>query len=232
MEAEKQIIALADENKATVLRRFFKTQKGEYGYGDCFLGVTVPQIRAVAKSYRELPLGDVEMLLKSVYHEVRMLGVLILVARFKKSPEEIYNFYLANKSSFNNWDLVDLSAPKIVGEYMWLTGGENDDWLRPEVAQLVKGSLWDQRIAMVSTLGLIRHNVLDPTFGMAPRFLNHPHDLMHKATGWMLREAGKRDEQRLKEYLDSYATQMPRTMLRYAIEKLSKEDYLYYLKLK
>lgn len=223
-------MALANEEKAKILSRFFKTKEGEYGYGDLFLGVTVPQIRSVVKEYKNLPPCDIEQLLNNPYHEIRMLGTLILVEQFKKCPKEVYEFYLSHTYAFNNWDLVDVSAPKIIGEYLWATSLQEQEILPPTLLQLAESSsLWEQRIAIVSTLGFIRHGVLEPTFELAPKFLNHPHDLMHKATGWMLREAGKKDENRLKTFLNTYATRMPRTMLRYSIEKFSKEDYKYYI---
>lgn len=227
--AVQSIKSFANEDKAEILRRFFKTKEGEYAYGDLFLGVTVPQIRIVAKQYKHLTLNEIEQLLDNQYHEIRMLGTLILIDKFKKNPQKIFNFYINHTYAFNNWDLVDISAPKIAGEYLWM----KKESPLPFLLKLTESkSLWEQRISVVTTLGLIRHGVLDPIFELAPLFLNHPHDLMHKATGWMLREAGKKNEKRLKEFLDIYATQMPRTMLRYAIEKFSKDDYKYYLNLR
>ena len=223
--------ALADDEKKIVLPRFFKTGAGEYGEGDKFIGVVVPNIRSVAKQFRDVDFETIGELLQSPWHEVRMCALLLLVDLFKREKGEgkkmIYQYYLSHTATINNWDLVDLTAPNIVGEYLLDKRGEEREVLQ----QLAKSSnLWEQRIAVVSTLTFIRHNDYEETFRLAEMLLNHPHDLMHKAIGWMLREVGKRNEPLLKTFLDQYASTMPRTMLRYAIEKFAEDERQYYLK--
>lgn len=220
--------------KKLILPRFFKTGKGQYGEGDQFLGVVVPYTRQVAKEYKYIPFQAMAELLQSPWHEARLCALLMLVERFKKSDEterkHIFDFYLTQTAHINNWDLVDLSAPGIVGEYLKL---------KPEREQrqvLYKLSdsplLWDQRIAIVSTFTFIKNRDFIDTIILSERFLNRyhsmskptMHDLMQKAIGWMLREMGKRDKDMLVQFLEKHATTMPRTMLRYAIEKFSEEE--------
>ncbi len=224
-EIQKALEAYIDEEKRRVLPRFFKTGKGEYGEGDKFLGITVPNIRLVAKRYKDAAMEIVERLLQSEWHECRMCALLILVERFKKAKEgerkRIFDFYLNHTQHINNWDLVDLSAPQIVGGY--LTGKPHD--VLHTLAQ--SPILWEQRIAIVSTLTFIRNNEFADTVLLAEHFMTQPgkmHDLMQKATGWMLREMGKRDKGILVRFLKRHAATMPRTMLRYAIEKFSEEE--------
>ncbi len=206
--------AFSTEEKRTMLPRFFKTGKGEYGEGDQFMGVTVPCVRQVAKQHASLPLPLLPELLASKWHEMRLCALLILVLQCKKEvSQEVFNFYLAHSARINNWDLVDLSAPGIVGRYLI---GKNRDVLY-QLAQ--SPLLWDNRIAMVATYAFIKQGDLDDTYRLATMMMHHPHDLMRKATGWMLREAGKRDSDRLYRYIDSHKHEMPRTMLRYAIER-------------
>lgn len=220
---------LTDPAKAAFFPRFFKTGKGEYGEGDRFLGITVPQVRAVAKMYAELPLSDVAQLLQSPYHEARLLALLILVRQYESAEHErtkkgIVDFYLRHKDRVNNWDLVDVSAYKILGEFL-LTRD------RSVLLRLAKSfDLWSQRIAIVATFSFIREGQFDDTLKLAEIFLTHTHDLMHKATGWMLREVGKRDLIVLRTFLDQYAARMPRTMLRYAIEKMTVSERKKYLR--
>ena len=209
--------------KAKGSLRFFKTGKGQYGEGDHFIGVTVPDIRMIAKKYPLTPLAEVRKLLKSFIHEERALGLIILVNRFQKgdlaSREKIFHFYLRNRKAVNNWDLVDLSAPAILGGYCL----ETDDLELMD--QLVNSKRhWDRRMAIVATFSFIRKDKTHLTFRYAKKLLSDNEDLMHKATGWMLREAGKKDEQKLKSFLHENLAQMPRTMLRYAIEKLSPTE--------
>ncbi|MEG1380079.1 MAG: DNA alkylation repair protein [Bacteroidales bacterium] len=212
----------ADERQAAVLSRFFKTGKGEYGEGDRFMGVRVPQVRAVAKEAYQLPLTEVERLIDDPVHEVRLCGFLILVLKYEKLRDEaarqqIVACYLANARKANNWDLVDLSAPKILGH--WLCSHD-----RAILYQLAESdNLWEQRIAMVATWRIIRQDEYDDTLSLALRLMAHPHDLIRKAVGWMLREVGKRDREVLTGFLDQYATQLSRTSLRYAIEHFSPE---------
>lgn len=207
----------AHEEKRRVLMRFFKTGKGEYSEGDRFLGVMVPQIRKVARQYAGLSLSEIDRLLQSEWHEVRQCGLFILTDNCKKQvTKEAFDFYLAHTSRINNWDLVDATAPTIVGGYLL-------DKSREPLYKLAESSLlWENRIAIVATLQFIRHNDLDTTYDLALKLMQHPHDLMRKATGWMLREAGKKDAGRLYRFVEAHRTEMPRTMLRYAIERFDK----------
>lgn len=196
---------------------FFKTGPGEYGEGDRFLGICVPDIRSVARGGESLPAAEVLKLLHSPWHEERVLALLILVRQFELGNghvrKEIFDLYLRETAWINNWDLVDLSAHQIVGG--WLLARP-----RTVLRRLARSeSLWERRIAVVATYAFIRTGDLADTFDLSERLLGDPHDLMHKACGWMLREAGKRDVAALESFLDRYAPAMPRTMLRYAIEK-------------
>lgn len=217
-EIYNSLLERSDEEKKIVLPRFFKTGKGQYGEGDKFLGVTVPNVREVAKKYKTISAEDIETLLHSEWHEMRLCALIILVENSKKNvSKETFDLYLSQTKYINNWDLVDLSAPAIVGKYLL---DKNRDILY-KMAE--SDLLWDNRIAMVSTLTFIRNNDLDDTYNLALKMMNHKHDLMHKAIGWMLREAGKRDEERLYNFVMEHKAQMPRTTLRYAIEKFDKE---------
>jgi 3-methyladenine DNA glycosylase AlkD len=219
---------LADPAKAETLQRFFKTGPGQYGYGDKFLGITVPKQRVLAKTYSEmLQLNDIRSLLASKLHEERLLALLVLVLQYKKADplrqKQIYNFYFANVSGVNNWDLVDLSAPYIVGVHLF---DKEKDFLH----ELVRSkSLWQRRIAIVSTLYFVRNDFYKETLGLAKKLLHDEEDLMHKATGWALREVGKRDFATLDNFLSKYYQVMPRTMLRYAIERFPEKLRLSYL---
>ncbi|MCL1942073.1 MAG: DNA alkylation repair protein [Candidatus Azobacteroides sp.] len=223
-----QLINIADEKKVSILQRFFKTGKGEYGEGDKFLGILVPLIRVVAKQNKEIGMTEIISLLKDPWHECRLCALLILTEKFKKAEEtlrrQIYEVYLNHTTYINNWDLVDLSCRDIVGEYLI-------DKDRSPLYQL-SGSknLWEQRIAIVSTFAFIRRNDLNDTFLLSEKLLEHKHDLIHKAVGWMLREAGKKDEDRLTQFLQKHYTRMPRTMLRYAIEKFPEEKRAFFMK--
>lgn len=212
------LVARSDEEKKIVLPRFFKTGKGQYGEGDIFLGVTVPNIREVAKEFKDINIDIIEKLIHSPWHEMRMCALLILVNNSKKEvTKDTFEFYLSQTKYINNWDLVDLSAPQIVGKF--LLNKERDIIYRLAESDL----LWDNRIAIVSTLTFIRNNDLDDTYKLSLNMMNHKHDLVHKAIGWMLREAGKRDAKRLYNFVMEYKNIMPRTMLRYSIEKFDKE---------
>lgn len=226
----KEILSFADAKRAEVSKWFFKTKKNEYGYGDKFLGLTVPLQRKIAEKFNDLALPDVENLLKSDIHEERLIALFILVDKFKKGnetiKEEIFNFYLKSTKNINNWDLVDASAPKIVGEY--LLKNKNDELLK-KLAN--SKSIWERRIAMISTYQFIIAGQSKTTYEIAHLLLNDNNDLVQKATGWMLREAGKRvSEIELTEFLNSNYKKMPRTMLRYAIEKFPEEKRKKYLK--
>lgn len=231
-DAQKALRTHANKEKAKILQGFFKTKKGEYGEHDKFLGVVVPETRRVAKAYRDLSLPELKKLLYSKIHEDRLLGLLILVDQYKAggSPNEkaqIFDFYLQHKGRVNNWDLVDLSSSQIVGAH--LMQGKD----RKILYQLARSTnLWDARIAIVSTYHFIRQNEFGETLKIAKILLNHPEDLIHKAVGWMLREVGKRDEAVLCQFLDKHGMRMPRTMLRYAIERLVERKRMGYLKKK
>ena len=212
------LVARSDEEKKIVLPRFFKTGKGQYGEGDKFLGVTVPNIREVAKEFNDINFDIINELIHSPWHEMRMCALLILVSNSKKEvTKDTFDFYLSQTKYINNWDLVDLSAPQIVGKFLL-------NKKRDLLYQLAESDLlWDNRIAIVSTLTFIRNNDLDDTYQLSLKMMNHKHDLMHKAIGWMLREADKRDTKRLYDFIMEYKNIMPRTMLRYSIEKFDKE---------
>lgn len=224
-----ELDALHSEEKRSVLPRFFKCGAGEYGEGDRFLGVVVPNVREVARKNLFASLTEIEDLLESQWHEARLCALLILVLQSRKSVQkETVDFYLAHTDRINNWDLVDLTAPTIIGGY--LVNNPEKRGLLYSLAD--SGSLWEQRIAIVSTLALIRNREFDDTYALAVKLMRHQHDLMHKAVGWMLREAGKRDQRRLELFLDEYAVSMPRTMLRYSIEKFQEPLRKHYLQLR
>lgn len=232
-EWRRRICEAGSEEKARVLRRFFKTGPGEYGEGDKFVGVPVPVVRAISLPYSNLPLEKIGEMMRSEIHEFRLAGLLALVQRYKKEKgieekEAVVLFYLSVADRINNWDLVDLSAPKILGEHV----ARHPEWVHILYELAESGDLWRERIAMVSNWTIMRHGVFEHTIALADRFMTHPHQLMHKATGWMLREMGKRRRELLTDYLEENAAIMPRTMLRYAIEKLSKEERGRYLKIK
>lgn len=220
----RELRSYSTAEKREVLPRFFKKGKGEYGEGDRFMGVVVPDTRKVAKNHNDVSWEVLEALLESEWHECRLCALVILVNRFKKQPDETLSFYLDHTKGVNNWDLVDLSAPYILGAYLV-------DKSDREILYVLSASknMWEQRIAIVSTLMLIRNGQFADTMKLAEGFLNIKHDLMQKATGWMLREVGKRDVGLLTEFLERYKAVMPRTMLRYAIEKFSPELRRYFL---
>ena len=225
------MMARADESQVAGLSRFFKTGPGQYGEGDKFLGIKVPVTREVVKqTWRETTREDLEECITSEYHEMRLAALLTLVEQFahaKKTPDvqkDCVDFYLAHTRYINNWDLVDLSCYPLLG--VWLL--DKDRSLLYDLARNGK-TLWEQRIGMVSTMTFIRKGQLDDTFAIADILLHHPHDLIHKAVGWLLREAGKRDKEALKNYLEPRYKKMPRTMLRYAIEKFPEAERKKYL---
>ena len=220
----RDLRAVSNEEKKAVLPRFFKTGKGEYGEGDKFLGVVVPETRKVAKAHKEASYELIEALLESEWHECRLCALLILKEKYEKTPEEAVQFYLDHLKGINNWDLVDLSAPYILGDHLV----RHPD--HKVLYTLARSSvMWEQRIAVVSTLMLIRHGQYNDTIALAEQFLATKHDLMQKAVGWMLREVGKRDKDLLVAFLERHKTKMPRTMLRYAIEKFSIEERKRYM---
>jgi 3-methyladenine DNA glycosylase AlkD len=220
----KRLRAVATPEKAAVLARFFKTGPGQYGEGDRFLGVMVPEQRKLAKEFRDLPLPEVETLLASPYHEARLTGFLVLTCAFERADEsrrrEFYEFTLVHRAALNNWDLVDVIAPVIIGG--WLLERPADRKLLRKYAKST--DLWERRIAIVATLAFIRAGDFGDTLAISEVLLGDKHDLIHKATGWMLREVGKRDVAVLRGFLGEHAARMPRTALRYAIERLPEAE--------
>jgi 3-methyladenine DNA glycosylase AlkD len=231
-EIRSDLKGYASLEKAAFFPRFFKTGPGEYGEGDQFLGVTVPNTRIVAKKYNDLSIGDVEKLLQSPWHEERLLALIIMVNQFKKGSDahqkQLYDFYLTHTERINNWDLVDTSARDIVGAYIY----KHQDLL-PILDVLAESKLlWERRIAMIATFYFLTKAEPDVTVRIATKLLNDKEDLMHKAVGWMLREMGKRcDTLVLIEFLDQHAATMPRTALRYAIEHFDAATRKHYLSL-
>lgn len=229
---KKSEIIDAINNEANPLRafhsqKFFKTGKGEYAEGDIFLGLTVPQQRKIALKYKDISINEIQKLLGSKIHEYRFIALVLIVNRFKKSrdyteKEELINFYLANTKNINNWDLVDSSA-RILGEYL-------SDKNRSTLYNLAMSqNLWEQRIAIIATSYFIDNHQFEDTLKISEILLNHHHDLIHKAVGWMLREVGKKDISIEREFLDKHYKSMPRTMLRYAIERFPENLRLQYL---
>lgn len=219
---------LADPVRAQLSARFFKTGPGQYGEGDQFIGVTVPHQRQVARQFRQLSLEQVKLLLESKVHEDRLTALILLVYQYEHATpavrRDIYEFYLHHTSLINNWDLVDSSAPYIVGG--WLAGRDHRI-----LEELVKSkSVWERRIAIISTLWFIKAGQYDVTVRLATQLLHDPHDLIHKAVGWALREVGKRDVATLRAFLAEHHRTMPRTMLRYAIERFDEVERQRYLK--
>jgi len=228
-QVKKELNKYANPQKAKISSRFFKTGKGEYGQGDVFLGISVPNQRKVAGDFKELPLSQTAKLLQSRVHEHRLTALLILVSQFQKGEEkikkQIFDLYLKNYKYINNWDLVDLSAPKIVGAYL-LEKPEK----RKVLYQLAcSNNLWKKRIAMLSTYTFIKNNQFTDTLKIAEILLDDKHDLIHKAVGWMLREIGKIDQKEEELFLKKHYKTMPRTMLRYAIEKFNEKKRKSYL---
>lgn len=233
---KKELRALGNPAKAARSMRFFKTAPGQYGAGDFFLGLTVPEQRTIAKKYQSLSLSEVENLLQSKEHEFRLTALMILVAQYKKAPAKeqtaIVNLYLENTTHINNWDLVDASAHYILGDY--LLHQKTEKQAMTLLTKLAKSTLlWERRIAVVSTWAFIKVQNPELTFTLSTLLLDDPEDLMHKAVGWMLREAGKHCGQNtLSKYLDTYATLLPRTALRYALEHYDEKKRKYYMGLK
>jgi len=223
-DLQKETRQLKNPKRVKTSAWFFKTGPGEYGEGDKFLGLNTPQTRSISKKYKELPLPDIQELIKSPYHEERSVAIQILVLQYPINPKVIYDFYLKNTNYINNWDLVDISAPKIVGEYLM-------DKPRDILFKLVKSeSLWERRIAIISTFTFIYQKDPKLTLQISKLLLKDKHDLIHKAVGWMLREVGKRCGQKyLTDFLDENINIMPRTALRYAIERFPEEKRLKYL---
>jgi 3-methyladenine DNA glycosylase AlkD len=222
----KEIQALSNRGRARDLQKFFQTAPGQYGEGDIFLGLTVPQVRAFAKEYKAISLNEIDLLIRSKFHEVRLCGLVILTLQYKsakerKTKKKLFDLYMKAMTDgyINNWDLVDVTAP-IIGEYLI----DSDD---PYVLlyKLAKSkSLWQRRVSMVFTFAFIRSGDIEPTFEMAEKLLHDKHDLIHKAVGWALREAGKLNGIALRNFLSAHSHEMPRTMLRYSIEKFPERE--------
>jgi len=225
---KKELRVKANPEKAKILQRFFKTGPGEYGEGDIFLGITVPETREIAKKYNNLTLKDAEKLLHSKIHEEKLISLLILVHNFQKGSEKekkkIFNLYLKNTKNINNWDLVDLSADKMIGEYL----SDKSKMMLYRLAQ--SKNLWERRIAIMATFQFIKNNKFEETLKISKKLLNDKHDLIHKAVGWMLREVGKKSLKTEEKFLREHCKKMPRTMLRYAIEKFPVNKKQIYLK--
>lgn len=232
MSAEKlkaQLLAAANATKARDLLRFFKTGKGEYGEGDLFIGVTVPTNRTITRQYLHLPVEQLIPLLRCDIHEVRLSALICMVEQYKsrrtseQQRQEIVDTYIANTRYINNWDLVDLSVYHIIGAHLQ----HRDRSLLYRWAQ--SSSLWEQRMSIVATMWFIRQGEYDDTIRLAEQLCHHPHDLIQKAVGWLLREVGKRDINPLTDFLDTHYTTLPRTLLRYAIERLPVEQRKHYM---
>lgn len=220
---------LKNPQKAAVMASFFKTGKGQYAEGDIFWGLTAPEIKKIVKQYyKQLSLPEIKKLLDSPVHESRSVGLQCLVMLYARADEsgrkELAEFYIENISAVNNWDLVDTTAPHILGAWEY----ENNETAK--IWNLARSqNLWKERVAVVSTLYFIRRDVFEPTIELSEYFLSHKHDLMHKACGWMLREVGKHNEKVLIGFLNKYSKQMPRTMLRYSLERLTPEQRKHYM---
>ena len=228
LEIRKEIKKQANPKQAVILQRFFKTGKGEYGEGDIFYGIKVPVQRTIAKRIKDLAFEDLKVLISAKVHEERLVAAFILVDQYKRSDEKkkkiVFDFYLKNRKGINNWDLVDLSAPKIVGAY--LIDKEKDLLYKFAVSK----DLWEKRIAIISTQTFIREHFFEDTLNISEILLQDKHDLIHKAVGWMLREVGNRDLETEEEFLKKHYKTMPRTMLRYAIEKFPEQKRIAYLR--
>jgi 3-methyladenine DNA glycosylase AlkD len=226
-QIKEDLLNLGNPEKAKILSRFFKTGKGEYGEGDVFLGVTVPEQRRIAKKYPDMTLREIHELLSSKIHEHRLTALFILIGKYKKADKvgkkKIYNFYLNNSEHVNNWDLVDASAEYIIGDYLH----EMDKSILSEMAK--SDDLWERRIAIMSTFVFIKNNSFQEALAISKLLLNDTQDLVHKAVGWMLREIGKRDQETEEAFLKKHYQKMPRTMLRYAIEKFDEDKRKSYL---
>jgi 3-methyladenine DNA glycosylase AlkD len=224
---KQQLKRAGDKKTAKTLQWYFKTGKGDYGEGDKFLGIKVPQIRQIAKANKDLTIPEIQRALDSKFHEERLCALLILVHKYAigndETREDIFRFYLANTKKINNWDLVDLSAPKITGKHLLKRN-------RKILLKLARSeNLWERRISILTTFEFIREKQFADSLKIAKLLLNDDHDLIHKAVGWMLREIGKRSRETEEKFLKAHYKKMPRTMLRYAIEKFPEKKRLVYL---
>lgn len=231
-ELQQELQNLADAKKAKHLSQFFKTGKGQYAEGDIFLGINVPTIKSIVKKYyKDMKLEDIVSMLHSPWHDYRFAALQTMVIQYEKADEfkqkELVELYLNNLDGINNWDLVDCSAHKIIGAWAYKIQ-DKEMIIKLSDSQ----SLWQERIAVVASWYFIKQGQYDLTLNLAKKFISHPHDLMHKAVGWMLREVGKQDKKILTDFLDVYAAELPRTTLRYAIERFSKEEREKYMQKK
>ncbi len=227
-DLEKELKRYAKEERGKLLQGFFKTGPGEYGEGDVFLGLTMGEQRLLAKKFSGLAINDIQTLLDSEIHEKRMVSLLVLMERYKKADEKgkekIFDFYIKNARKVSNWDLVDVTCPHVVGDFLL---NKN----REVLYKLAKSdNLWERRISIISTAAFIRNNDFSDTFKIAKILLKDKHDLIHKAVGWMLREVGKKDQEVLEIFLKKHYKQMPRTMLRYSIERFEERKRKSYLR--
>jgi 3-methyladenine DNA glycosylase AlkD len=227
-ELEEELKKYTKEERGKLLQRFFKTGPGQYGEGDVFLGLTMGEQRLVSKKFKDLEIKDVQQLLNSEIHEKRMISLLILIAKYKKASEEgkkeIFDFYIKNAKKVNNWDLVDVTSHKIVGDFLV----DKDRTILYEFAR--SDNLWEKRISIISTFAFIRNNDFSDSLKIAEILLHDKHDLIHKAVGWMLREIGKKDQSVLESFLKKHYKDMPRTMLRYSIERFEESKRKKYLR--
>lgn len=218
-----EIISMKNDESIAILQRFFKTGKGQYGEGDLFLGIRVPELRKISKKYFDkISIDECEKLLKNKYHEIRLLSLFIFILKYEKenNKKTIFDIYLSNSRYINNWDLVDLSSPNIVGSYIY-----NNNLDKRILYDMIKThDLWNTRIAILATFYFIKNEDYKDIIKMSEILIDDKRDLIHKALGWMLREVGKRDKTTLVKFLEKYSKKMPRTMLRYSIEKLSDEQ--------
>ena len=229
---EKEFLAQQNEQQAKHLSQFFKTGKGQYSENDIFLGLKVGQTRAIVKEFwHKYSISEIANILKSPYHEIRLGALLMLIKKYEiaevTEKKEIYATYIKNIEQVNNWDLVDMTAPNIVGHYVYHLGSEKDLWQLAESC-----NLWAQRVSIVASWYFIKKGKYNYTLDICENFFTHDHDLIHKATGWMLREVGKKDEKTLCDFLDKNACYMPRTTLRYAIERFEEIKRKSYLAIK
>jgi 3-methyladenine DNA glycosylase AlkD len=224
----KEIYSYKDKNRAKSSIWYFKTGKSEYGEGDKFLGLTMGQQRKIAKSFLGIDFDDVKILLNSVYHEERMIGLLILVYKYKnaegKLKKKIFDFYIKNKKMVNNWDLVDVTTPNIIGDYL-----KDKDKKLLYIFSKSK-NIWEKRMSILATFPFIKDGKFEDSFKISKILLFDEHDLIHKAVGWMLREVGKKNIKELRKFLDLNKSKMPRTMLRYSIERFPENLRLKYLR--
>jgi 3-methyladenine DNA glycosylase AlkD len=227
----KELEAAANPSQAVLLQRFFKTGPGEYGAGDRFLGLKVPKTRAIANKYAKiLNVGDLDNLLQNKWHEIRQAAIFVMITQYKKADDaakkQFYDLYIKNiGKGINNWDLVDISCPRIIGAYLF-------DKDRQPLYELAKGGLWHKRVSIISTFYFLREGEPADTYKLAETLINEKHDLLQKAVGWSLREMGKLDNQLLCQFLDKYAATMPRTTLRYSLEKMPADKKRYYMDFK